>query len=124
MTAEAKRLKGSQRNEERKREYYPISRSSGSFVSTSLYFVKSVFAFLVARVTQRLRPTGQRLRGSVNIPLDLVLEILTKLPAKSGEVLMRLKQWSSIIISRSVCTSSSITIRLNHSSSSRQLTIR
>ncbi|CDY68536.1 BnaCnng59440D [Brassica napus] len=85
----------------RGREYYPISRSSGSFVSIALSFVKSVFAFLIAWATQRLLPTEQRPSGSVNVPLDLVVEILKKLPAKS---LVRFrcvsKQWSSIISSR------------------------
>ncbi|KAF8045118.1 hypothetical protein N665_5574s0001 [Sinapis alba] len=68
--------------------------------STSLSFIKSVFAFLIAWPTQRLHPTGQSPGVCVNIPLDLVVEILKKLPAKS---LVRFrcvsKQWSSIISS-------------------------
>ncbi|ESQ31620.1 hypothetical protein EUTSA_v10005381mg [Eutrema salsugineum] len=82
-------------------EYYPITKSSGSFVITTLYSIKSVLAFLFApSATQRLHFTGKR-SGDVNIPLDLVVEMLKKLPAKS---LVRFrcvsKQWSSIIGTR------------------------
>ncbi|CAH8392930.1 unnamed protein product [Eruca vesicaria subsp. sativa] len=83
-------------------QYYPITRSSGSFVSRLLSFLKAVYAFLIAWATQRLHPTEQSPSVSVNnIPLDLVVEILKKLPAKS---LVRFrcvsKEWSSIISSR------------------------